>query len=180
MSAEEQKMKRNFLEISLLVAGVFLVFLSLILSPSSHHYMMMGPYYLGILPSILGIAGFGLIVFSIFKMITGRQEPVEIQEAYSEAADITSDRTSDVKGNEADKLEDKLKLATKLLSEDEAKILKIIYENEGVTQDSIHFRTGFSHSKISMIMKKLEEKDLIIREKFGKTYKVHLSDWFKR
>jgi predicted transcriptional regulator len=28
-----------------------------------------------------------------------------------------------------------------------------------------------------MIMKKLEERDLIVREKFGKTYKVYLSEW---
>jgi uncharacterized membrane protein len=56
-------------------------------------------------------------------------------------------------------------------------IIEIIGENEGITQDSLHFRTGFSHSKLSTLMKKLEEKDLIVREKFGKTYKVYLADW---
>lgn len=73
-------------------------------------------------------------------------------------------------------LPDRLK---KLLSQDEATIIEIIGENEGITQDSLHFRTGFSHSKLSTLMKKLEEKDLIIREKFGKTYKVYLADWVR-
>ncbi|WP_449267230.1 hypothetical protein [Geoglobus acetivorans] len=30
-----------------------------------------------------------------------------------------------------------------------------------------------------MIVKKLEEKDLIYRERFGKTYRLYLSDWVK-
>ncbi len=73
-----------------------------------------------------------------------------------------------------------LEVVKKLLNEDEAKIIEIIFENEGITQDSLHFRTGFSHSKLSMIIKKLEEKDLIVREKFGKTYKIYLSEWLKK
>jgi len=73
-----------------------------------------------------------------------------------------------------------LEVVKKLLNEDEAKIMEIIFENEGITQDSLHFRTGFSHSKLSMIIKKLEEKDLIVREKFGKTYKIYLSEWLKK
>jgi uncharacterized membrane protein len=74
---------------------------------------------------------------------------------------------------------DKIELAKKLLNEDEGKVLEIIFANEGVTQDSLHFRTGFSHSKLSMIIKKLEEKDIILRERLGKTYKLFLSDWIK-
>jgi uncharacterized membrane protein len=89
------------------------------------------------------------------------------------------DKSSLEVSNSKKELEERLKLAQKLLNEDEFKILKIIQENEGVTQDSIHFKTGFSHSKISMIMKKLEESDLIIRERFGKTYKLYLSEWLK-
>lgn len=66
-------------------------------------------------------------------------------------------------------------IINKLLREDDLRVVKIILENEGVTQDSLHFRTGFSHSKLSMIIKNLEEKDLIVREKFGRTYKIYLS-----
>jgi predicted transcriptional regulator len=44
------------------------------------------------------------------------------------------------------------------------RIQKHNYDNEGITQDPIYFRIGFSNSKISMIMKKLEEKDPIVGE----------------
>jgi predicted transcriptional regulator len=71
-------------------------------------------------------------------------------------------------------------LIRKLLEDDEFRIVKIILENEGVTQDSLHFRTGFSQSKISIIVKKLEEKNLIVRERFGRTYKVYPSEWFRK
>ena len=72
-----------------------------------------------------------------------------------------------------------LDLIRNLLEEDEFTIVKLVLENEGVTQDSLHFKTGFSQSKISMIIKKLEEKNLIIREKFGKTYKIYASPWLR-
>ena len=75
---------------------------------------------------------------------------------------------------------DTMHLIRNLLQDDEYRIMEIVIENEGVTQDSIHFRTGFSHSKISMIMKKLEEKNLIVRERFGKTYRVYPSEWVRR
>lgn len=72
-----------------------------------------------------------------------------------------------------------LDLIRNLLEEDEFTIVKLVLENEGITQDSLHFKTGFSQSKISMIIKKLEEKNLIIREKFGKTYKIYTSPWLR-
>jgi predicted transcriptional regulator len=177
---EERRTKKSILEAFLFVTGVFLVFISLLLSPFSHHYMMMGPYYLGILPSVFGILGFGLITLAIFRIAKQRGETRETRE--TAVAAVVKDMNVGKSRNKVNlgRTDVKLRFATKLLKEDEAKILRIIYENEGITQDSIHFRTGFSHSKISMIMKKLEEKDLIIRERFGKTYRVYPSKWVKK
>jgi uncharacterized membrane protein len=100
------------------------------------------------------------------------------KEIETPSAAVEKNSESNMLDKTKETIDERLILALKLLSEDEAKILQIIHENEGITQDSIHFRTGFSHSKISMIMKKLEEKDLIVRERFGKTYKVYLGEWF--
>jgi predicted HTH transcriptional regulator len=104
-----------------------------------------------------------------------------IQEIENKNVSIFSEgtKTPDTTSNENDRLAGKIEMVKKLLKEDEAKIMEIIFENEGITQDSLHFRTGFSHSKLSMIIKKLEEKDLIVRERFGRTYKIHLSKWVK-
>ncbi len=72
-----------------------------------------------------------------------------------------------------------LEILENLLERDELTVMKIVIENDGITQDSLHFRTGFSQPKISMIIKKLEEKNLIVRERFGKTYRIYLSEWLK-
>ena len=138
-----------------LFIGVILLLLGLAYAPNTHHYMMMGPYYLTYFPAFFIFSGFVLLVYSL-RGVIWKEKPKTKHEKMS-----------------------KVELASRLLNRDEAEVLRIIYENEGVTQDSIHFKTGFSHSKVSMIVKKLEEKDLIYREKFGKTYRCYLSDWFK-
>lgn len=93
------------------------------------------------------------------------------------------ERDTNLKNHEENQNErkdnEKFSDALRVFNDDDAKILRIIHDNEGITQDSLHFRTGFSQSKISMIMKKLEERDLIVRERFGKTYKIYLSEWLR-
>ncbi|NOZ59997.1 MAG: winged helix-turn-helix transcriptional regulator [Euryarchaeota archaeon] len=66
------------------------------------------------------------------------------------------------------------------LSEDEALLIEIIRENEGITQDSLRFRTGFSKSKVSALLLNLEKKGIITRERLGRTYKVFIADWIKK
>ena len=63
------------------------------------------------------------------------------------------------------------------LSDDERALVDIIKEHEGITQDSLRFRTGFSKSKVSALLVELENKSIISRERTGKTYKVSIGDW---
>ncbi|AGK60330.1 hypothetical protein Asulf_00298 [Archaeoglobus sulfaticallidus PM70-1] len=159
----------NNAEFVLLIGGAFFLFTSFLLFPNLHHYMMMGPYYMSYLPFILGLLGLAMIILSLVKTSSSEVSNLE--------------RDTNLKNHEENQNErkdnEKLSVALRLLNDDEAKILRIIHDNEGITQDSLHFRTGFSQSKISMIMKKLEERDLIVRERFGKTYKIYLSEWLR-
>jgi uncharacterized membrane protein len=68
----------------------------------------------------------------------------------------------------------------KALSEDEKLLVDMISESEGITQDSIRFKTMFSKSKVSALLSELEKKDILSREKLGRTYKVFISDWLKK
>jgi hypothetical protein len=135
--------------------GVLMMFFAFFYSISPRYHMSMMHGGVDYTPYILFALGIFLILIPFLEASSNRESTVL----------------------DSSNLWDKLKLAEKLLNEDEAMILRLIHENEGITQDSIHFKTGFSHSKISVIMKKLEEKDLIVREKFGKTYKLYLSEW---
>lgn len=108
---------------------------------------MMGPLYLGIIPILVGLMGVVLIIFTFYNIYTAKSPETQPDLPYPE------NRESDVNQNNFNEIKKKLKMATKLLNEDEALVLRIIAENEGITQDSLRFRTGFSHSKISMIIK---------------------------
>jgi hypothetical protein len=68
----------------------------------------------------------------------------------------------------------------KALNHDEGLLIDNVVESEGVTQDSIRFKTGFSKSKVSALLSEMERKDIIIREKLGRTYKIFISDWLKK
>jgi len=52
-------------------------------------------------------------------------------------------------------------------------ILSIIRENPGITQEELREITGYSASKVSVQVKELEEKGLIRREKYGRTYRIY-------
>jgi predicted HTH transcriptional regulator len=77
-------------------------------------------------------------------------------------------------------LKKNLDVLKRALNEDEKALIEMISETEGVTQDSIRFKTGFSKSKVSALLSEMERKDIIIREKLGRTYKLFISDWLRK
>lgn len=80
----------------------------------------------------------------------------------------------------ASPLERNLAVLERALSNDEALILRMISDSEGITQDSLRFRTGFSKSKVSAILLGLEKNGIIYRERLGRTYKLFIADWLKK
>ncbi|ADC65103.1 transcriptional regulator, MarR family [Ferroglobus placidus DSM 10642] len=158
----------------LIIAGLVILAFSYTLVPQTTHHMMMHSPYYSTLPSILALVGILLILIPI--ILNAQSERYKER---GENVNSNNQKESEENAQETKKYDEKLAIAEKLLEEDERKVLRIIAENEGITQDSLHFRTGFSTSKISMIIKKLEEKDLIYRERFGKTYRIYLSEWVK-
>jgi len=63
------------------------------------------------------------------------------------------------------------------LTETEKMILKLIYENGGkITQGELSSLTGFTKTKVSRNLISLEKHELIIREKWGRNYRIFISD----
>ena len=73
-----------------------------------------------------------------------------------------------------DKGRDEFSIIRKALSEDEKKILDEIKKAKKITQDSLRFRLNWSKAKVSTILTNLDKRNLIQRERTGKTYKVYL------
>ena len=70
--------------------------------------------------------------------------------------------------------EEKFDIILSLLSEEEQKVLKAIKEQNGITQQTLRIRTGLSKTKLSQILIDFEKKNLVKREKNGKTLSIYL------
>ncbi|MHA1122625.1 MAG: helix-turn-helix transcriptional regulator [Candidatus Heimdallarchaeota archaeon] len=67
-------------------------------------------------------------------------------------------------------------LVTSLLTKTEQEVIKAINQDKGVsTQRRICEKTGYSKSKVSQILLKLEQRNVLVRERWGRTNKVTIT-----
>lgn len=86
---------------------------------------------------------------------------------------VTADSTGAVAPvNQVDELE----IIKRALSDDEKAVLDEIKRAGEITQDSLRFRLEWSKAKLSRILTNLDKLNIIQRERFGKTYKVFLTE----
>ncbi len=70
-----------------------------------------------------------------------------------------------------------LSLTLKFLEPDERKILSELIKNKGtLLQSDIVKNTGFGRVKVTRILKRLEDRGVVVRERFGKKNKIKLVD----
>lgn len=70
--------------------------------------------------------------------------------------------------------EEKLRIVHMLLDANEKNVFDAIRQEEGVTQQTLRYRTSLSKAMVSGILSRFEKKDLITRVPEGKTYAVYL------
>lgn len=70
--------------------------------------------------------------------------------------------------------DEKLNILFKGLDEDEKKIINAVKDQDGITQQTLRLRTDLHKSKLSILLDKLEKKNLIKRIEKGKTKQVFL------
>jgi len=70
--------------------------------------------------------------------------------------------------------EERFEILLKGLNEEEKKIIKAVKEQDGITQQTLRFRTDLHKSKLSILLDGLEKKGLVVRKEKGKTKQVFL------
>ncbi len=69
---------------------------------------------------------------------------------------------------------EKFEIILMALDDYEKKVMKIVKEQDGITQSTLFLRTGMSKAKLSYVLQELEKRNLIKRIPEGKTLKVFL------
>ncbi|MBS3080596.1 winged helix-turn-helix transcriptional regulator [Candidatus Pacearchaeota archaeon] len=70
--------------------------------------------------------------------------------------------------------EEKFSYIIKALDDYEKKVLTLVREQEGITQNTLRLRANLSKAKLSYVLQELEKRNLVKRIPKGKTLEVHL------
>jgi len=70
--------------------------------------------------------------------------------------------------------EEKFAIIMKALDDYERRVMAIVKEQEGITQNTLRLRSDLSKAKLSYVLQELERRNLIKRIPKGKTLEVHL------
>ena len=121
--------------------------------------------YIGVgLAAFIAALGFYLIFFDKSqKMLQENQQKIT---------------TALQKENKEKTQEEKFRALMAGLDEDEKKVIITVREQEGIQQSTLKYRTGLSKTKLSIVLKELERKNLITKEESGKTNKIYIKKLF--
>ncbi len=72
--------------------------------------------------------------------------------------------------------EEKYSILSKGLNEFEKRVLHIVREEEGITQNMLRLRADMSKAKLSQVLQELEKKGLVKREPKDKTFQIFLKE----
>jgi DNA-binding MarR family transcriptional regulator len=121
-------------------------------------------YALGGISLALLLLGFYLIIFDkTQKMLAENQE--KIASALQEAKSAKSKK-------------DEFKAFLSGFNSEEQKVLLAVKEQEGILQSTLRYRTGISKTDLSLLLKSLEEREIVSRVEEGKSKKVFLRKKF--
>lgn len=70
--------------------------------------------------------------------------------------------------------EEKFSIILKALDDYEKRVLQLVREQEGITQNTLRLRANMSKAKLSYVLQELEKRGLVKRIPKGKTLQIHL------
>lgn len=71
--------------------------------------------------------------------------------------------------------EERFFIILKALDEYEKRVMQLVREQDGITQNTLRLRANLSKAKLSYVLQELEKRGLVKRIPKGKTLEIHLS-----
>lgn len=107
----------------------------------------------------------GLMLFSLYLIFVDRTQRVLAEHQVK-----VSDALKEAKNK------DEFSAFLSAFDEDHKKVIKLIHENEAITQSTLRFKSGLSKAHLSDMVRDLEKKGIIARKEKGKTYELFLKE----
>jgi|SRR3989344_1401088 len=92
---------------------------------------------------------------------------------FNKTEEIIMNRLEDEKNKTIEK--ERFEIILKALDDYEKKVMIVVREQEGITQNTLKLRANLSKAKLSYVLQELEKRNLIKRIPKGKTLEVHLT-----
>ncbi len=162
---ENKKLGLLLIVISILIGGIFIYYTSILSEQSREIGCFEKPDCIP-LERGLSISHFAIGIFSFmfalgFYLLFFNKTDEKIMKRLE---DEKNQRINDEKFN----------IILMALDSYEKKVLKAIKEQDGITQNTLRLRTDMSKAKLSYVLQELEKRNLIKRNKKGKTLEVWL------
>jgi ribosomal protein S25 len=158
---ENKKLGVLLIIFGLIVGGLILYYINVLSERSEELGCFNDPSCIpierGLSMSHVGIGVFAFIIALGFYLIF-----------FNKTEDRLIKRLGDEKENE------KFEFAFKMLDPFEAKVLKKIKEEDGITQNTLRLKLDMSKAKLSYVLQDLEKRGLVKRVEKGKTLQVFL------
>ena len=158
---ENKKLGVILIIISILIGGIFIYYTNVLSKQSEELGCFNNPNCLpiekGLSISHIAIGIFSFIFALGFYLLLFNKTDQKIMEKL-----------------EYEKENEKFEFALKMLNPFEAKVLKKIKEQDGITQNVLRLRTDMSKAKLSYVLQDLEKRGLIKRVQKGKTLQIFL------
>lgn len=122
-------------------------------------------YVIGwIVSAALIILGIYLMYFDKTQQVLAEHQ-VKVSSALKEAKEVEKEK-------------DEFRAFLSGFSDGEQKVLKAIHEQDGIKQSTLRFRVGMSKTSLSLMLRSLEDNDIIKRKASGKTNEVYMRKKF--
>ncbi len=106
-----------------------------------------------------------MILFGVYLTFFDRTEE------FLEKHQVTVSRALE-NAKKEDRAKDEFKAFLAGFNADERKVIENVYDQDGIQQSTLRYKTGLSKAMLSLVLKSLEERGFVNRKESGKTKQV--------